>query len=95
MNASPYRLPRLVLFVFIGTQAMGIGVIISLLADIQARSGFPTWTLGTIAGVSFVFTLVAHLWLASFADRGWERRMIAVGGVLSVLSLLWMTVASG
>lgn len=94
MDASSYLLPRMVLLGFIGVQAMGIGVIISLLADIQDRFGFPTWTLGTIAGVSFAFTLVAHLWLASFADRGWERRMIAVGGVLAVLSLLWMTVAS-
>ena len=94
MPASPYRLPRTVLYLFIGTQAMGIGVIISLLADIQDRFGFPTWSLGTIAGVSFVATLVAHLWLASFADRGWERRMIAVGGVLAVLALLWMATAS-
>ena len=94
MPASPYRLPRTVLYLFIGTQAMGIGVIISLLADIQDRSGFPTWSLGTIAGVSFVFTLVAHLWLASFADRGWERRMIVVGGILAVVALLWMATAS-
>ena len=65
-----------------------------MLADIQDRSGFPTWSLGTIAGISFAFTLVAHLWLASFADRGWERPMIAVGGVLAVLSLLWMVVAT-
>ena len=94
MRTSPYRLPRMVLFVFIGAQAMGIGVIISLLADIQDRFGFPTWSLGTIAGVSFVSTLVAHLWLASFADRGWERRMIVVGGILAVLALLWMATAS-
>ena len=94
MRTSPYRLPRLVLFAFIGTQAMGIGVIISLLADIQDRFGFPTWSLGLIAGMSFASTLVAHLWLASFADRGWERRMIAIGGVLVVVSLLGMVVAS-
>ena len=84
----------MVLFAFIGTQAIGIGVIVSLLADIQDRFGFPTWSLGTIAGTSFAFTLVAHLWLASFADRGWERPMIAVGGVLVVVALLWMVVAS-
>ena len=94
MSPSSYRLPRTILYLFIGIQAMGIGVIISLLADIQDRFGFPTWSLGTIAGVSFAFTLVAHLWLASFADRGWERRMIAVGGVLAVLALLWMVTAS-
>lgn len=84
----------MVLFGFIGTQAMGIGVIISLLADIQDRFGFPTWSLGLIAGTAFSFTLVAHLWLASFADRGWERPMIVIGGVLAVLALLWMVVAS-
>lgn len=94
MRTDPHRLPRLVFFVFIGAQAMGIGVIISLLAEIQDRFGFPTWSLGMIAGTSFVFTLAAHLWLASFADRGWERRMITVGGVLATLALLWMVVAS-
>ena len=94
MNTTSYRFPRVVLLVFIGAQAMGIGTIISLLADIQDRFGFPTWSLGTIAGTSFAFTLVAHLWLASFADRGMERSMIAVGGVLAVVSLLWMVVAS-
>ncbi|MCY4367887.1 MAG: MFS transporter [bacterium] len=94
MSTTRYRLPRVVLFVFVGTQAMGIGVIISLLADIQDRFGFPTWSLGLIAGTSFAFTLVAHLWLASFADRGWERPMIVIGGVLAVLALLWMVVAS-
>ena len=94
MNTASYRFPRVVLLLFIGAQAMGIGVIISLLADIQDRFGFPTWSLGAIAGTSFAFTLVAHLWLASFADRGWERRMIAAGGVLVVVSLLWMVVAS-
>ena len=94
MRTDPYRLPRLVLFVFIGAQAMGIGVIISLLAEIQDRFGFPTWSLGMIAGTSFMATLVAHLWLASFADRGWERRMITIGGILAALALLWMVVAS-
>lgn len=94
MRTDPHRLPKLVLFVFIGAQAMGIGVIISLLAEIQDKFGFPTWSLGMIAGTSFVFTLFAHLWLASYADRGWERRMITVGGILVVLALLWMVVAS-
>ena len=94
MRTDPHRLPRTVLFVFIGAQAMGIGVIISLLAEIQDRFGFPTWSLGMIAGTSFVATLVAHLWLASFADRGWERRMITIGGILAALALLWMVVAS-
>ena len=84
----------MVLFAFIGAQAMGIGVIVSLLADIQDRFGFPTWSLGMIAGMSFAFTLVAHMWLASFADQGWERPMLAIGGVLAVLALLWMVVAS-
>ena len=94
MYKSPYRTPRLVLLAFVGTQAMGIGVIISLLADIQDRFGFPTWSLGTITGISFVFTLAAHLWLASFADRGWERPMVAIGGVLAIAALLWMVGAS-
>lgn len=72
---------------------MGVGVIISLLADIQDRFGFPTWSLGMLAGIAFTFTLGANLWLAPLADRGWERALIVGGAVLSILSMLWMAAA--
>lgn len=93
MPLSAQRLSRLAMLAFIGTMAMGIGVIISLLADIQERFGFPTWSLGLLAGISFTFTFLANLWLTPLADRGWERALIVSGAVVTVLGLLWMVFA--
>ena len=72
---------------------MGIGVIFSLLADIQDRFGFPTWSLGLLAGIPFAMTLFGNIWLTPLADRGWERRLIMMGCLLLVASLLWMVFA--
>ena len=72
---------------------MGIGVIFALLADIQDRFGFPTWSLGLLAGIPFAMTLFGSLWLTPLADRGWERRLIMTGCALLVASLLWMVFA--
>ena len=76
-----------------GTQGIGIGVIIALLADIQDRFGYPTWTLGMIAGVSFAAAFTAHLVLAPLADKGWERQLILVGALMTVGALVWMAFA--
>ena len=93
MRRSPHRLPRLILLAFIFTLAVGIGVIFSLLADIQDRFGFPTWSLGLLAGIPFAMTLFGNIWLTPLADRGWERRLIIMGCLLLVTSLLWMVFA--
>ncbi len=90
---SSYRLPRIILLCYIATLATGIGVIFSLLAVIQDRYGFPTWSLGLLAGIPFAMTLFGNIWLTPLADRGWERRLITLGCLLLVLSLLWMVFA--
>ncbi|MCY4370885.1 MAG: MFS transporter [bacterium] len=94
MPSSPLRLPRLVLLAYIATLATGIGVIFALLAEIQDRYGFPTWSLGLLAGIPFAMTLFGNLWLVPLADRGWEVRLIAVGCGLLLASLLWMVFAT-
>lgn len=91
---DPHRTGRRVLLVLVGTQAIGIGVIIALLADIQDRFGYPTWALGVIAGISFGAAFTAHLVLAPLADKGWERQLILTGALLSIAALVWMAVAS-
>ncbi|MDE0709717.1 MAG: MFS transporter [bacterium] len=90
---SAYRLPRLILLCYIASLATGIGVIFSLLAVIQDRFGFPTWSLGLLAGIPFAMTLFGNIWLTPLADRGWERRLIMLGCLLLVMSLLWMVFA--
>ena len=91
--SDPHRTGRRALLLLVGTQAIGIGVIIALLADIQDRFGYPTWTLGMIAGVSFAAAFAAHLILAPLADKGWERRLILLGALLTIGSLVWMAFA--
>ena len=91
---SRRRVDRLVLLAYIFILATGIGVIFSLLADIQDRFGFPTWSLGLLAGIPFAMTLFGNVWLAPLADRGWERRLISSGCLLLVASLVWMIFAS-
>ena len=88
------RLPRLVLLAFVATLTSGIGVVFALLAEIQDRYGFPTWSLGLLAGIPFAMTLFGNLWLVPLADRGWEVRLIAAGCVLVAASLLWMVFAT-
>ncbi len=94
MPPTLHRVPRLVLLTYVATLATGIGVIFALLAEIQDRYGFPTWSLGLLAGIPFAMTLFGNLWLAPLADRGWELRLIAAGCGLLVASLLWMVFAT-
>ncbi len=94
MPSSLFRVPRLVLLAYIATLATGIGVIFALLAEIQDRYGFPTWSLGLLAGIPFAMTLFGNLWLAPLADRGWELRLIAAGCGLLIASLVWMVFAT-
>ena len=94
VSKSPPHLPRLVLLAYVFTLATGIGVIFSLLADIQDRFGFPTWSLGLLAGIPFAMTLFGNLWLVPLADRGWERQLITSGCLLLVASLVWMIFAT-
>ena len=94
VSPSLQDLPRLILLAYVFTLAMGIGVIFSLLADIQDRFGFPTWSLGLLAGIPFAMTLFGNVWLVPLADRGWERQLITSGCLLLVASLAWMVFAT-
>ena len=84
---------RAALLAVVATQTLAIGVIVALLADIQERFGFPTWSLGLIAGTSFITALAGNLTLSRVADRGHERAMILLGGVLTIGSLVSMAFA--
>ena len=70
VSPSPSRIPRLILLAYIATLATGIGVIFSLLAEIQDRYGFPTWSLGLLAGIPFAMTLFGNLWLTPLPTAG-------------------------
>lgn len=84
----------MVLLAYVATLTSGIGVVFALLAEIQDRYGFPTWSLGLLAGIPFAMTLFGNLWLVPLADRGWELRLIASGCLLVAASLVWMVFAT-
>ncbi len=75
---------------FVGTffVAAGGGMIFPLLADLQEAHHLPTWGLGVISAMYFVGAVSGQLVLAPYADRGHTRRLLMIGAVLSVLTMV-------
>ena len=63
-------------------------MIFPLLADLQEAHDLPTWGLGVISAMYFVGAVSGQLVLAPYADRGHTRRLLMVGAVLSVLTMV-------
>lgn len=74
--------------------ALGLGLVVALLAELQDKFGFPTWGLGVIAGISFLAGFIGNLALAPVADRGYARTLLVVSMVVGVVSLLWLSVGT-
>ncbi len=73
---------------------MGYGAIFALLADLQDKYDLPTWSLGLIAGTSFLAALVAQVGLARYADRGYTVLLLRVGLGVAALGMLWFGIAT-
>jgi len=89
--------PRPVLWpFFVGTffVAAGGGMIFPLLADLQEVHHLPTWGLGVISAMYFVGAVSGQLVLAPYADRGHTRRLLMIGAVLSVLTMVMFALSS-
>jgi MFS family permease len=84
---------RVALLVATAAQTVGLGTVVALLADLQDAYGLPTWGLGLIGGVAFATSFVAYVWLARFADRGQARVMLVAGLAVSVVALVWTSLA--
>lgn len=82
------------LMVAVAAQAVSLGLIVALLADLQEDRGLPTWGLGLIAGAAFLTAFVGHLTLSRFPDRGYSRTMLLLGSALAVVALVWMAYAT-
>lgn len=74
--------------------ALGLGLVVALLAALQDEFGFPTWGLGFIAGISFLAGFIGNLVLAPVADRGGARILLVASMAVGVVSLLWLSVAT-
>ena len=77
-----------------GVFALGLGLVVALLAELQDEFGFPTWGLGLIAGISFVAGFAGNVTLGPVADRGHARTMLVASMVGGVAALLWLSVAT-
>lgn len=77
-----------------GVMALGLGLVAALLADIQDDFGFPTWSLGVIAGISYLGGFVGNVVLGPLADRGHARRLLVGGVIGGIASLVWLAVAT-
>ena len=85
---------RTALLVGAAVFALGLGLVVALLAELQDQFGFPTWGLGLIAGISFLAGFVGNVALGPVADRGHARSMLIGSMAIGVLALLWLSVAT-
>jgi predicted MFS family arabinose efflux permease len=87
--------PRLgLLMAASAAMSASIGVLFSLIADIQDRYGFPTWGLGVMTAAAFFTGVVVQLIVAPLADRGHARTLLLVGLALDATTLLWLAAST-
>ena len=90
-RAMPARpVDRAVLLVAVGASTLGLGMITTLLADLQDQFGFDDWGLGVITASSFVTAFVAYLGFSRYADRGYARTMLVAGGLIGAAAMVWI-----
>ena len=74
--------------------AAGNGAVLSLLPDLQTRTGLPDAALGIVAAASFFAALISQLGLARYADRGYARAMLLAAVVLGAAGSLVTALAT-
>jgi DHA1 family multidrug resistance protein-like MFS transporter len=84
---------KVILHLAVAANTVGLGVVLSLLADLQDAYDLPTGGLGLIAGSSFAAAFVAYLGLARFADRGHAKAMLMAGSLAGAVALVVMALA--
>lgn len=89
------RRDPVVLHLAVAVNALALGVIISLLAEIQDSNDLANAALGLIAGVGSLTSFFAYLVVAKYADRGYARGMLMTGSVLSATGLLFFGFSTG
>jgi MFS family permease len=82
------------LYVTAAVTMAGVSSVFALLAELETRYDLSTQGLGLISGASFVTALIAQLWLARFADRGYAATLLQVGVVAAGVGLIWFGLAT-
>jgi MFS family permease len=88
VGVIPRAVDWAILHVAVAANTVGLGVILSLLAEMQDAYGLPTGGLGLIAGASFATSFLAYLGLSRFADRGYAKAMLLAGSVFGSSALV-------
>jgi len=81
---------RAILLAAVAASTLGLGMIAALLADLQDAFGFDDWGLGVITGSSFITAFVAYVWFSKYADRGYARSMLVIGGLIGAAAMFWI-----
>lgn len=87
-----YRLIRL--YIAAGVTMAGISSVFALFAELEARYGLSTTSIGWIAGTAFLAGLVTQLTLSRYADRGYATVLLRSGLVVAAFGLLWFAAAT-
>jgi MFS family permease len=87
-SGEPSVFDQVVLHVTVMFATIGLGVILALLAELQAAIGFESASLGLVAGSSFLFAFLSYLTIARLADRGHAKAMLVAGTAVAAVALL-------
>jgi MFS family permease len=78
------------LSILTGLSASGYGVMFTMLDDFRDEYGISPTALGGVIAIGFFSSFAAQILLAPLADRGYARRLVALGTVLDIAGLLIM-----
>ncbi len=87
------RIPKTI-YVAIFVLTASIGVVFGLIASLQDNLGFKNGVLGLIAASAFFSAVLAQLFLAPFADRGFTKALMVAAVSVAALGSLWFALAS-
>ena len=87
------RIPKTI-FVAIFVLTASVGVVFGLIASLQDDLGFKNGILGLIAAAAFFSAVLAQLFLAPLADRGFTKALMITAISVAALGCLWFALAS-
>ena len=71
-----------------------VGVVFGLITSLQDELGFENGVLGVIAAAAFFSAVLAQLFLAPLADRGFTKVLMITAVSVAALGCLWFALAS-
>ncbi len=71
VRTEPRRIDLIILHGAVAANTIGLGVIITLLAELQDAYHLPTAGLGLVAAAAFVAAFLSFITLSRYADRGY------------------------